>query len=387
MVDINNLCGNDGEIQKITNLPRFITLIKKSIRKLELNLDGLVVLTEAASGNYVCTPIIAALAGAKEVKAFSVDSKYGSSKDIFENTAYLSKVFGIGDRIEFIESLDNVGVIETIDIVTNLGPLRPIKKDFIKRLKKTAVIPLMREPWEFRDGEIDLKFCKKKEIIVLGTNENHPDLLIFDYLGPLCSKKLFDLNIEILNSKIVVIGGGVFGLNIAKYLVNLGSKVKIICDEGKTVVDELGAEKIGVLKSREISISKIKNCDAIVVLSYPNKTEMIGPDGIIDIDSIESLAPTASIIQFKGNVNRKSIERSKIPILPEKAPNPGHMSWTLNDLGPKPVIDLHTAGLKVGEISSKARLAGKSYDEAINLSLKNSITLDFDDYQKEKFFS
>ena len=53
---------------------RLIKGIIKAIEKFELSLMDKVVLTEAATGNYVVTLVIAAVAGAKKVYAFTKDS-------------------------------------------------------------------------------------------------------------------------------------------------------------------------------------------------------------------------------------------------------------------------------------------------------------------------
>ena len=45
----------------------YIKLIINSIKKFELNLKNLTVLTEAATGNFKVTAVIAALAGAKVI--------------------------------------------------------------------------------------------------------------------------------------------------------------------------------------------------------------------------------------------------------------------------------------------------------------------------------
>ena len=90
----------------ITNLPRFVKLMNESIRKLELDLNGLMILTEAASSNYICTPIIAALSGSEKVFAYTRDSKHGKAKDIINNTEKLAEIVGVREKIEFIESLD-----------------------------------------------------------------------------------------------------------------------------------------------------------------------------------------------------------------------------------------------------------------------------------------
>jgi hypothetical protein len=45
---------------------------------------------------------------------------------------------------------------------------------------------------------------------------------------------------------------------------------------------------------------------------------------------------------------------------------PGHrMALTLAALGPRPVVELHAAGLKVGEQAARARLAGDPLAEIV----------------------
>ncbi|HET6993507.1 MAG TPA: hypothetical protein VFI06_00935, partial [Chitinophagaceae bacterium] len=60
----------------------------KRVEALGLNLEGKTVLTEAASGAYVVTPLLAAIAGAK-VYAFTRTTSYGTVEEIFANTKKL----------------------------------------------------------------------------------------------------------------------------------------------------------------------------------------------------------------------------------------------------------------------------------------------------------
>jgi hypothetical protein len=57
----------------------------KQVKALNLDLKGKVVLTEAASGAYVVTPIVAAIAGAK-VYAYCKDTAYGTVEEIVDFT-------------------------------------------------------------------------------------------------------------------------------------------------------------------------------------------------------------------------------------------------------------------------------------------------------------
>ena len=56
---------------------RAIRIILDCIDRLELSLTGLTVLTEVGTNYYLYTPIIAALAGAKRVYAWTADTPYG----------------------------------------------------------------------------------------------------------------------------------------------------------------------------------------------------------------------------------------------------------------------------------------------------------------------
>ncbi len=127
-------------------------------------------------------------------------------------------------------------------------------------------------------------------------SENHPDLLIFDYLGHLCSKKLFEVNIEIFKSKIIVFGGGDFGNNIVKYLSFLGANVKVVCDESASLIDKLGGTKIGALSDSYLDINAIHGADALIITTYPNKIEVVGNKGIISIEDLKSQCPGVNII-------------------------------------------------------------------------------------------
>jgi len=61
------------------------------------------------------------------------------------------------------------------------------------------------------------------------------------------------------------------------------------------------------------------------------------------------------------------------------------MGWTLADLGPKPLIALHSGGLKVGELLAKARLKGLSCTEAEREALKGHVCQCFSLTQYKKY--
>lgn len=53
--------------------------------------------------------------------------------------------------------------------------------------------------------------------------------------------------------------------------------------------------------------------------------------------------------------------------------SPQRMACTLAALGPRPMIELHAAGLKVGELAARARLAGRSLAELAEITLRGHL--------------
>jgi hypothetical protein len=347
----------EQELIENFNLPRISRLMKGAIVKFELSLEGLQVLTEAATGYFMFTPIIAALAGAVKVYAFTKNSQYGRASDIRDTTMALARHFGAERGIQFISSSD-APEIANADIITNLGHLRPLDQSFLSRLKKTAVIPLMYEAWEWRPEDLDLAECRGMGIPVLATNEEHERLQTMRFVGHLSLKLLFEMEIEIFDSRIVVLGSGKFGRAVTKSLRDAGSSVS-----------HMETETPDVLKKKEV-LESLQQCEAVVIAEHVCREELIGPSGPISGEQLHRLNPSLILVHIAGNVNQEDIKRSGLIYRPEKFARPGYMSVTTGYLGPRPCIDLHTAGLKIGEIMARARLGGKNRSEAEKAGLK-----------------
>lgn len=340
-------------------------LIQKAQKKFNLNLSGLKVLTEAATGYYVLTPIIATLSGAEKVYAMTRDSKYGSVKTISKTTFSLAKKWGVDQKIDILLSRDDERIGEA-DIVTNLGFVRPINRELISRMKETAVIPLMFETWEFREEDLDLAECKRRGIPVLGTDEHVPELDIFSYIGPLALKLTFELDIEVIHSNVIIIGGGTFGKSTVKSFKKLGANVtNIQVNKGNRLDDDWVLEEIAT-------------SDLLVFVEHVSRELLLGVNGQLSLEKLLQINPGISIVHIAGVVDGNAIRQSQIPYRPKKIGSLGYMSITTDYLGPKPLIDLHTAGLNVGEAMARARLNGLTSEEAIQVALRSSPAQDFE---------
>ena len=109
-------------------------------------------------------------------------------------------------------------IIAKADIITNSGHLRPLNSEKLQHCKKGVVIPLMYEAWEWRDADLDIEFCKKNGIVVGATNERHPDVDVFNYLGDMALKMIFDAGLCPYKNSFILLCNNDFGPFIAKVL-------------------------------------------------------------------------------------------------------------------------------------------------------------------------
>jgi hypothetical protein len=206
-------------------------------------------------------------------------------------------------------------------------------------MKPTAVLPLMCESWEFRPGDVDLAACQAKGIAVLGTNEDYPGLEVFSYSGVLCQKLLFEAHMEVHKSKIIVVSGDKFGQVIQHQLTASGASVCLI----------------PTLKWRD----ELSDADALVVADYTREDVIIGPNGDMTAEELASAAPGITVVQFAGIVDVRRLLECGLAVFPGIELKAHRMARTLAYLGPRPVIELHAMGLKVGELGIKGFKEGE----------------------------
>jgi hypothetical protein len=346
-------------------------LLGHCIKDLELDLSGLRVFTEAASGPYLHTPILAALAGATQVYAVAADSPFADKEEVAAATAQAARAHGVADRIDVLFERSPAHVGES-DIVTNSGFVRPIDRELVAAMKPTAVIPLMWETWEFRDADLDLAACHEHGILVLGTDESAGSLDLYGYSGFLALKLLFELGLEGHKTRAVLLGTGpTLARPIWRHLGAVGISVEWFSDgepesrpyaELRSFVAEHGA---GV--------------DAYVVAEHVAPVRLLGRDGLVEYAEIRSANPAAALGIISGDVDREAIGSSGLRYAPARLRPFGYMSYAPWDLGPRPVLELYAAGLKVGEAMARARLRGLDADAAVDYALAHSPAMRFDE--------
>lgn len=298
--------------------------IERRIGILHLDLTDLEVVTEAATGAYASTAVIAALAGAK-VRACARDThNHGSAEDAVAATRELARLAGVEDQIIFFHGVPPE-VLRSCDILTNTGRIRPITRNMVDLLQEDAVIALMFEAWEFRGSDLDLAACRERRIRIAAVNERHGNVGVFPFLGPLCVCLLRDA-----------------GMNVA------GKRIAIICDNPFATfllagLAEVGAEAAAFESPLQLTPGP---WDAVVLALLPQDD----PLGQRHLEVIAERAPGALLAQFWGDVDRAAVKELGLRICPEIEPGRGHMGILLNRLGHEPIVRLQAGSLKAAEI-------------------------------------
>jgi len=299
--------------------------MRGAIDRCSLDLSDLVVFTEAASGAYIVTPVLAAMAGAKHVFAVTQSTRYGSVDEIREKTFELAALAGVTDRLEVVAEKSAAALMQA-DVVTNSGHVRPIDSHMIACMKPTAVIPLMYETWELREGDIDLVACRERGVRLTGTNERHPAVDVFSFLGTMAVKLLLDAGVAVYSSRILLLCDNPFGPFIERGLASAHATVE-------RVVPPLVAAQGDTF-------------DTVLVALTPTIHDSLSDD---DLKVIASRWPGAVVAVFWGDVVRARLAAAGLSCWPTEAPGRGHMGILPSGVGPEPIVRLQSGSLKAAE--------------------------------------
>jgi hypothetical protein len=349
---------------------RILRLSRQQIARFELDLTGLTVLVEAATGYYRVTPVIAALAGARRVLAMARHTQYGTVDQVREQTDYLAEMAGCKDRIEIVTTR-TPEVFGEADLITNLGGVRPVDETVVKWLKPTAVVSLMFGANDWRAHEVDLSACWERDIPVAGVDEVAIDL--FRFTGLRLTWFLLELGVEIVGCRLVLWGEGPVLGSVMAFLSRMGATVLAVTQEASEAVIQLGGHKVAEQIATPEARNALRAADALLTFDPLRQRHFIGRHAELTAQALADLGQEISVINYSGYVDRASLQDVGINCFPRYDPGGGHSANTIGEILPAPVIELHTAGLKVGEIMARARLAGRSMREAELAALESGL--------------
>jgi hypothetical protein len=247
-------------------------------------LSDLAVLTEGAPNYYGTAPVIAAVARAKKVYALV---KNPTDRSVAQR--YAERLCQMADRRCKIEvvAAKRAEIVSEADIVTNTAPVRPIDARMVSIMKNTAVVmvPLMYERWERRSEDVDVDACKRRGIVVIGTDETKAG--VFKYIGVMAIRQLLDVKIEIAGCRIIVRATNKFGSYVMRTLSSLGARVFGVCSLSR--VTQTGARKAGTSLRDAIARRFLAGADALVVVINPEGVRLRERCFIISLPGSPSL--------------------------------------------------------------------------------------------------
>lgn len=317
--------------------------LQRKIGRLELRLDGKRVLTEAATGKYAVTPVIAGLAGATRIYALAKASRFGSEEDIRRDIWELAPA-ELRRRIEVLQAVDEID-LGSIDIVTNSGHLRPLREQVIERLGRGAMVSLMYDAWEFREADVDLDLCAQHEVPVVAVNEAHPELETYKTNALLVLGALERLGVEVFDASVAVVADNLIGGYVEQALSWLGAHVHLLRPDQSPD----WRERLMACSGLEVLV--------LVVRRYSSDVDAFlrGPDAAAHLGS---RSPDLRIVLLMGDVDLAVIAERGVECYPRRASAAGHMAINTHETGYNAIVSLQTGGLKVGEIVSRL------YDES-----------------------
>jgi hypothetical protein len=344
---------------------RLERLVPRTIDSLGLDLSGLAVLTEAASGPYLATPVLAAAAGARHVYAVVADTSHHRAADAQRETLSLAAALGVS--VEVLRAKEPHALADA-DIVTNTGALRPIDAATVAALKPTAVVALMWETWEFLPDQLDLDACRARGVLVLGTNEHEPPCDLRPVAGLTAVKLLLDLGLECWRTRVLLLGRqSTLGGPIEEALRRLGCEVTTFSRDGE------GGRPYPEL-AEHVSGSEY---DAVIVADHLEEGLLIGPGGALEPATLAARSPAVRVGVISGRTDAEALRAEGLLVIPEAMAPARRHAYSPAELGPLPVLTLYAAGLRVGEVAARARLEGRGVGEAARIALQHSPAMDF----------
>lgn len=330
---------------------RTLRLAERAITARRLDLSGLRVLTEAAVGYRRLTPVIAALAGAAEVYAVGRDSAGASRRDAEAQTGWLAGVAGVQERIRFFPTRLQAP-LHTVDVITDLPGVRPVDESIVRNLTSGAVVTLMRGTAAWRTTDVDVGACRRGGIPVAGLDEDAVGLYRWTALTAVHG--LLGLGIEIAGATLAVAGDGPAYAHVVRALAQLQARILVATPDNAGRVALFGGEKIGADLGDETARGRLAEAEALLVCPGEPGRRVIGPGAEIDATGLAKLAPHLAVLCLEGEIDRRGLAAAGLTVWPADGPAAPF------DLLPQAVVELHAAGLKVGEVMARARQRGSS---------------------------
>lgn len=357
---------------------RALRLCSEAVDRHGLDLSGLTVFTEAATGSYRFTPHLCLLAGAERVLALARDTRWGTAEDAARQARTLAAAWGIGHRLHATTEKTSADLADA-DILTNSGNVRPIDAQTVAALKPTCVIPLMWETWEHRPEELDLGSCRERNILVLGTDEEAFGFR--RYLGMTHLRAMLAAGLEVQGNRVLVLSGQPLARAICAMLRANGADYRWSCPGVMAPADDPDAFLSP--DDRTALLDYACRCDAVICDERRHLAPLAGPEQshprpLLPVNGLQEHNPGVVFINRSGDLDVEALRSAGVRVVPDRREQKGYPNMISSSLGPLPVIELTAAGLRVAQQAARARLAGKSVSQAAAHAMRTAPAMDFE---------
>ncbi len=302
--------------------------LQQIIVDFELDLAGVSVLTEAATGPYALTACIAALANAESVVCLARSSDFASSEESIEQTADYARALGVCSKLAFADRNSLAASLRSDHplIVTNLRGVRPLDHLLFSQVRdeREVIVAAMCEAWEVRSQDLDIECCQAMAIPVVYTDESHPLLQTIDRVGLLAVKLIFEAGEELADGHVVVVGGGRFSDAIAAAVAPWTRAVTVLPTE----------------EAMQSVVSQMHTVDVVVVADHSAHLYQAAA-----WNDLSSAARTFDVPAVVISGMPPEIADRWPRVTPTRTVPPRVMTRALDAIGWLPVLRLHTAGL------------------------------------------
>ncbi|MEZ5125923.1 MAG: hypothetical protein R2826_06710 [Thermoleophilia bacterium] len=330
--------------------PQVMRLIGRAIARHELDLHGLSVLTEAGVGLRSLAPVIAALAGA-EVYAVGRDTVVEARADAERETLRLSALALVSDRVHVISTRLHAP-LDRIDIVTDSPGVRPIDEAVLRALNENACVVLFHGAKDCRSRDVDVAACRRLRVAIAGVDEEAFSLQ--RYVPVAAIRGLLELGVELVGATVVVAGDGSVCAHAVRGLARAGVRVLAAWPETSARTALLDAEKIGDHLSDASVSASLTLADGLVLCPHDPDVRTVGTAAWIDATALAVQAPHIAVVSLGGEIDRRALAGRALRFWPAGG------RGAAEDFLPLPRIERCVAGLKVGEVITRARRRGSS---------------------------
>ena len=309
-------------------MSRFIPYIKNLVLQLNLDLSDKVIITELATNAYFDAALIPLFAGAKKVIYVANNLSQEDLANTKKKLKEITELNSITSEVLIREQVPLPEDLMEVNILCNTGALRPLNFNLLRHVDPyNAVIQLMYDSWEVRDGDIDFDFCSSRGIPIVGTNESAISFDIFYNVAPLMLKMCLEVS-RVYSENVFIFSDDDFGEKTREALGQLHPKSLVQSTDTQLLKDE------------------INNIDLLVLCNYKEERPLLGQHGVLNFIADN---PNIKVVHLFGIVDANYVKSAlNLKVYPNFAGNNKTMYTTFSHIGREPVIDLFVASYKAG---------------------------------------